>query len=260
MTWPLPQLLDAVLKWRNRRASARTFGLAAFTQAMTSIASLSAQRSVLMWLRPALRGVTEREVRTAVPTHVKSSAAGRKAALSEHPWTLRHHYSVHLQGCSEFVMDKLQAAFVTLFTNLSVALSSAAAVNNQALMATVMWVWGCDVDAQDHEFVLRSGVLTRLASKFSLEVLMAESHSADGAEAGASKRVDSGWKPWRLDEIRNGLLSGWLSKHQVIAHVLAAPDAAVVAGPSSASESEAAAGASNGIDAERMFGVFTLSS
>lgn len=232
------QLLAAILAWRNRRAAARTFALSSLATALSSVSSPAVKRAVIMWIRPALRGVTERAVRTAVPSQA--------SATKERPWVLRHHYAVHLEGCTTSATDKLQAAFISLYTVLSDTLSSSAALNDPVLTAYIMWTWGCDADARDHEFMLRSGMLPNLAAKFSFESILEDRHVAEHADAGRlheHRRAATTWQPWKLDDIRAGLVSGWLSKHQVIAHALAAPARAVLKDVPQVDASGAAAGA-----------------
>lgn len=198
-----------------------------------------------MWLRPSLRGITEREVRTALP----STAAGKD---TNRPWTMRHHYAVGLEACDTSTLNKLQAAFINVFTAMSDTLSSASALCDPTLSAYVMWTWGCDVGTRDHEFLLRSGILPLLASKFSLDAILdekAHAEAVDSNRSASSSAARPSWKPWRLDDIRTGLLSGWLSKHQVLVHILAAPISAIVVDtgvtPLSAASASAAGGPSD---------------
>jgi hypothetical protein len=211
--------MEAILSWRVRRAEVRAFGLTALANAFDAVQSSAAKQACLMWLRPSLRGVTEREIRTALP----SASPGGKDA--DKPWTLRHHYRVNLEGCRCGVLDRVQAAFVGLFTSLSNVLASAAVYGDAKLAGYVMWTWGCDVDGSDHEFLLRSGMFPSLATKFSMETLRDDTPVDKPARGPAVN-----WKPWKLEEVRSGLMAGWLSKYQVLSHVASAPDDAVVGG------------------------------
>jgi hypothetical protein len=107
------QLLRRVLLWRCRRAQSRLFGLTALTELYNSLQSSQAKRSVVLFLRPALRGVVERE--TVAESAAGSAAvgvgfgAGSAAKASDRPWTLRHHYMAHLEGSGSTVRDQVRA-------------------------------------------------------------------------------------------------------------------------------------------------------
>jgi hypothetical protein len=191
---PPGQLLRRVLLWRCRRASARAFGLSALAELYASLASSAAKRSVVLWLRPALRGALERD--TAAPPAGTASAppmlpgALAAAKVSDRPWTLRHHYLVHLEGCGAGVTDRVQAAFVGLYTALSESIATAGVAGDVALAACVLWTWGVTFEPADHEFILRAGVLPTLGGLMAvnnmLEDKAAALPAAPVAGAGAS--------------------------------------------------------------------------
>ena len=107
-----PQLLRRVLLWRCRRAQSRYFGLTALNELYNGLKSSAAKRSAILFLRPALRGVVERdslgeESAGSAPGLGGTSSGAIKA--SDRPWTLRHHYMAHLEGSGTQAQDKVRA-------------------------------------------------------------------------------------------------------------------------------------------------------
>ena len=117
---------------------------------------------------------------------------------------IRHHYRKGLDACAAPLADRVQAAFIELFVHLADVLRAAYTRRDVALGHVVLWTWGLDFEtqvrprlqlcaagsihaphdvvvlvlwlcgavnvtvAQDHEFLLRVGLLPTLQSMFSL--------------------------------------------------------------------------------------------
>ncbi len=60
--------------------------------------------------------------------------------------TIRHHYMKALEGCPAPLQHRVQAAFISLYTQLSELLDQAAADKHHQLLSVVLWNWGLDFE------------------------------------------------------------------------------------------------------------------
>lgn len=215
-----PSLVAALLHRRSVRASQRIFGLLSLKALLGALTPQSAQADALMYLRPAMRGRSE---------FVEGGSSGGVAGAMPDIATIRHHYMKALEGCPAALADRVQAAFISLYTYLSDLLGHAYEDSDPAFGHVLAWCWGLDFEARDHEFLLRIGIIPTLHVMMSLR---RESQLRSLSEAASSARTDSSgepakWTPWSVEHVRGALASGSLTKLELLRHMRVAPAAAV---------------------------------
>jgi hypothetical protein len=202
-----PQMLRSLLALRKRRALYRRFGLDGLRSLLSVTSVASAHADTLVWLRPALRGIEETET---------DDSDGRAS------WTLRRHYLQHLEGCNGLTLDQVQASFVALYTHLAELLNTAVSSADATLSHIVLWTWGCDLEARDHEFVLRVNLVPALKHMLSFAARSAAAEEmirecdAPAFQAQSSSALRD---VWTVDRVVTGLMSGALTKREVIFHM-----------------------------------------
>lgn len=202
-----PAMLRSLLALRKRRALCRRFGLDALRALLGATSVASAHADALVWLRPALRGIEETE---ADDSDTRAS------------WTLRRHYLQHLEGCNGVTLDQVQASFVMLYTHLAELLNMAVSGADATLSHVVLWTWGCDLEARDHEFVLRVNLVPALKSMLSFvsrgcaaEQMVRECNASEFQQQSPTALRDV----WTVDRVVTGLMNGSLTKREVVFHM-----------------------------------------
>jgi hypothetical protein len=145
-----------------------------------------------------------------------SATQAHNAAPTPAPWLGRHHYQQDLEGCPAAAVDVVQAAHVRLYSSLGEVLIEAVGKSDQPLGSGVMWAWAIDALPKDHEFLLRVGIVDALAKITSLQTKAIEEWSGESEAA-------TTWTPWSAPETRSRALTGRLTKHEILAHISAAP-------------------------------------
>ncbi|GMF34709.1 unnamed protein product [Phytophthora fragariaefolia] len=223
-----PEVLAVLLERRQRRSDSRLFGL----QAMKSIISLlsydSAIHNALIFLRPAMRGFTDSEKESRELNDGQVVAETFRA-------TVRHHYLKGLEGCNRQTIENVQGAFCDLYAYLAQLLggSSGYCVADPQLKQTILCAWTLDFEPRDHQFLLDTGMLSKLQEIFSISSVLREAvadntytSSAGGALMCSSLREYSSinWYPLSEEFVQQGLLrSGYMTKRDVIRLLRRAP-------------------------------------
>lgn len=171
-----PTLLAQLLRRRAARAQYRAFGLSALAHLLNGMEMPSALVDATLLLRPALRPHLHSSLTTDAPTK---------------PWTLRHHYLNNLEGCAPPAIDTVQSGFLGVYTRLATLLNRAAAEGDPCLGSAIMWTWGCDLEARDHEFLLRTGIASTLARLTSMAGQPTVEPSADDAQPSPSPAAEA---------------------------------------------------------------------
>ncbi|KAE9018738.1 hypothetical protein PF011_g6130 [Phytophthora fragariae] len=223
-----PEILALLLERRQRRSDSRLFGL----QAMKSIISLlsydSAIHNALIFLRPAMRGFTDSEKESRELNDGQVVAETFRA-------TVRHHYLKGLEGCNRQTIDSVQGAFCDLYAYLAQLLggSSGYSVSDPQLKQTILCAWSLDFEPRDHQFLLDTGMLSKLQEIFSISSVLREAvadnnctNGTDGAVTSSSLHQYSSinWHPLSEEFVQQGLLqSGYMTKRDVIRLLRRAP-------------------------------------
>jgi hypothetical protein len=221
-----PSLLRNLLIRRHCRAVSRKYGLEAFHGILDVMSgdnffflnTLSSTCCVqtLMWLRPGLRGVSN---------STKNIVTGAAAVSGAAAANVRHHYLKGLEGCVSTIIDDVQASFLKLYTKVMEILKYATSsrILDTQLAHVAMWNWGLDFENRDHEFLVRVGILSHLRKQFSLLV----SEQQNNIKRDERKVENPEWIPWSLEYVKNGLLTGTLTKRGLVTHMRSAPITAV---------------------------------
>ncbi|KAJ8575654.1 hypothetical protein ON010_g3559 [Phytophthora cinnamomi] len=225
-----PEVLALLIERRQRRSDSRLFGL----QAMKTIISLlsydSAIHNALIFLRPAMRGFTDSEKESRELNDGQVVAETFRA-------TVRHHYLKGLEGCNRQTIESVQSAFCDLYAYLAQLLGggSGYSVADPQLKQTILCAWSLDFEPRDHQFLLDTGMLSKLQEIFSISSVLREAvadnkcthtNSADGALTHSSPHEYSSinWHPLSEEFIQQGLLrSGYMTKRDVICLLRRAP-------------------------------------
>ncbi|GMF18900.1 unnamed protein product [Phytophthora lilii] len=223
-----PEVLALLLERRQRRSDSRLFGL----QAMKSIISLlsydSAIHNALIFLRPAMRGFTDSEKESRELNDGQVVAETFRA-------TVRHHYLKGLEGCNRQTIDGIQSAFCDLYTYLAQLLggSSGYSVSDPQLKQTILCAWSLDFEPRDHQFLLDTGMLSKLQDIFSISSVLREAIADNSITSNLSDTTSSGsvrvyssinWHPLSEEFVQQGLLrSGYMTKRDVIRLLRRAP-------------------------------------
>ncbi|KAF4038677.1 HECT domain-containing protein [Phytophthora infestans] len=218
-----PEVLSLLLERRQRRSDSRLFGL----QAMKSILSLlsydSAIHNALIFLRPAMRGFTESEKESRELNDGQIVAETFRA-------TVRHHYLKGLEGCNRQTIESVQSAFCDLYGYLAQLLggSSGHSVSDPQLKQTILCAWSLDFEPRDHQFLLDTGMLSKLQEVFSISSVLREavaSNSSSSLSCSSAREYSSiNWHPLSEEFVQQGLLrSGYMTKRDVIRLLHRAP-------------------------------------
>ena len=149
-----PCVVAALAERRRTRAKQRAFGLQAQRAFLGALSFSSATTDCLLWLRPAMRG------RVQFMEELEEEAGLRRPGVDTAG--IRHHYMKGLAACSLPLTERVQASFVSLFTELGELLLQAASDSDPGMAHAIMWNWGLDFEPQDHEFLLRVGIVPSL--------------------------------------------------------------------------------------------------
>ncbi|KAG3106883.1 hypothetical protein PC121_g23 [Phytophthora cactorum] len=218
-----PEVLSLLLERRQRRSDSRLFGL----QAMKSIISLlsydSAIHNALIFLRPAMRGFTESEKESRELNDGQIVAETFRA-------TVRHHYLKGLEGCNRQTIESIQGAFCDLYAYLAQLLggSSGYSLSDPQLKQTILCAWSLDFEPRDHQFLLDTGMLSKVQEIFSISSVLREAvaNNSYSSLSCSSVRVYSSinWHPLSEEFVQQGLLrSGYMTKRDVIRLLHRAP-------------------------------------
>ncbi|CAH0480105.1 unnamed protein product [Peronospora belbahrii] len=221
-----PKVLTLLLERRQRRSDSRLFGL----QAMKSIISLlsydSAIHNALIFLRPAMRGFTDSEKES-------QELNDRQVVAETFRATLRHHYLKGLEGCNRQTIESVRKAFCDLYTHLAQILggSSGYSISDPQLKQTILCAWSLDFEPQDHQFLLETGMLSKLQEMFSIRSVLRKAVAvnedlSDGTLSPGSVRGYSSinWHPLSVEFVQQGLLrSGYMTKRDVFQLLHRAP-------------------------------------
>ncbi|CAH0486993.1 unnamed protein product [Peronospora farinosa] len=218
-----PEVLTLLLERRQRRSDSRLFGL----QAMKSIISLlsydSAIHNALIFLRPAMRGFTESEKESRELNDGQVVTETFRA-------TVRHHYLKGLEGCNRQTIESVQNAFCELYTHLAQLLggSSGYSIADPQLKQTILCSWSLDFEPRDHQFLLDTGILSKLQEIFSIRSVLREGVAANEVRTlspGSLRGYSSiNWHPLSEEFVQQGLLrSGYMTKRDVIRLLHRAP-------------------------------------
>eukprot|EP00940_MAST-03C_sp_MAST-3C-sp2_P003593 g3593.t1 len=219
-----PAFLRRLLARLRRRALSRMYGMNAFL-------------SLLQATRPRVRGEVTESVQlptssaSCVETLVWLRSGFRGAKTYRHfpgreRLSERHHYLKGLEGCTSAVVDRVQAVFLQLYTEVNGILKYAVEHVEAELAHVAMWCWSLDLENRDHEFIARLGLLSQLKKIFSLRRTCSKgdaggtetSRSVSGYEVYAEK-----WSPWTVASVRRRLLSGDLTRRCLVTHMRSAP-------------------------------------
>ena len=217
-----PKMLFPLILRRTLRATQRIYGLKAMLALLKNQSFMSARRDSMVRLRPALRGTVD-WLRTSSSTSAPD------------PSVIRHHYLKGLEGVSSGYRDKLQSAFLQLYVYIGDLMNASSETGDAATATLTVWSWGVDFEPQDHEFLLRVGLVKSLSQLCSLRTRAtdagiaiaalsdAATPSADAkdpssnTESAATPRVE--WAPWPLEYVRKSLTTGMLTKWELILHM-----------------------------------------
>lgn len=226
-----PEILESLLVRRKERSKSRIFGLHAFSALAQVLSVHSPLHDVLLFLRPSFRGFTEaemesRESKSMEPTEnlPNDTAAVYAAASSRSFRTIaRHHPLNGLEGCSKIRIHEVQDAFQELYMKLYEKINECISMPSLQLGRTILRSWSLDFEHQDHEFILRVGLVPALHSLFSLQQRLSRANSLLG-NSGASDIIVQSWKPYSLDFVKMGLLNGsTLTMREVFQNVKSCP-------------------------------------
>lgn len=221
-----PEVLQALLERRRRRADSRLYGL----QAMKSILSLlsfdGALHNAIIFLRPAMRGFTDDEKESRELNDGQIVAETFRA-------TVRHHYLKGLEGCNRQIVQPVHDAFWRLYDHLAQLLRSKA-VHDPQLKQAILCAWTLDFDARDHQFILESQILSTLHDCFSIHgvrrqlaadnaLLQPQERSSDAGND-IREQASACWQPLSNDFVQRGMLhTGYLTKRDVVGLLHCAP-------------------------------------
>lgn len=199
-----PSVVCAVLERRRVRAAQRRFGLQAQRALLGCLSFSSAKVDSMLNLHSALRG--------RVAFYESSASTNAPDAGRPDVSCVRSHYGKAIEGAGNFLCDRVQGAFLSLYTYTAELLAECTAEVDPGLMFVLLRAWAVDFEARDHEFLLRVGLLSAIRRLLSLR-----SPGVPPSEHPAE------WVPWPADYVRGALSSGTLSKREVIVHMLEAP-------------------------------------
>lgn len=221
-----PEVLQALLERRRRRADSRVYGL----QAMKSILSLlsfdGALHNTIIFLRPAMRGFTDDEKESRELNDGQIVAETFRA-------TVRHHYLKGLEGCSRQIVQPVHDSFWRLYDHLAQLLRSKA-VHDPQLKQAILCAWTLDFDARDHQFILESQILSTLHDCFSIHgvrrqlaadnALLQPQERSDDAGSDVREQASACWQPLSVEFVQRGMLhTGYLTKRDVVGLLHCAP-------------------------------------
>lgn len=168
--------------------------------------------------------------------------------LDDAAFTGQHHYTSGLEGVSQAAADAVQAAWMELMLFVGDLVTVAARAGDSGLAHAGLWVWTQDLQLQDNEFVLRTGMLPVLGALFSLKAhadrtastlavarrarLALHSGTATGSAlfSSSAAAVAAGWRAWPVQFVQKSLLGGTLSMWEVVLHMQAHGCPATTAG------------------------------
>jgi hypothetical protein len=136
-----PAVVRELFTRRRVRACQRLYGLKAQCALLGTLSFTSAQVVALSFLRPAFRGRVS--FLEGMAQEGRDTAAAQTDVSS-----IRHHYLKALEGSPAPLQDRVQAAFIALYTHLCEMLSQATADGNTALANVVLWNWGLDFEVR----------------------------------------------------------------------------------------------------------------
>uniref|UniRef100_M4C5B7 B30.2/SPRY domain-containing protein n=1 Tax=Hyaloperonospora arabidopsidis (strain Emoy2) TaxID=559515 RepID=M4C5B7_HYAAE len=222
-----PEALTSLLDRRQRRSDSRLFGLQAMKSILSTLSFDSAIHNAIIFLRPAMRGFTESEKESRELNDGQVIAETFRA-------TVRHHYLKGLEGCNRQVIEKVQDAFRELYTHLVQLLGSNSgySVSDPQVKQSILCSWCLDFEAQDHQFLLDTGILLKLQEIFSISSVLREvvdDNSYVSGDTSLSRTSLDGyssmnWHPLSEKFVQHGLVrSGYVTKRDVIRLLRRAP-------------------------------------
>ena len=215
-----PAVVAALAERRRTRAKQRAFGLQAQRAFLGSLSFSSAACDCLLWLRPSMRG------RVQFMEELEVEAGQRPGQVDTAG--IRHHYMKGLAACSRELTDTVQASFVSLFTEMGELLLQAAADSDPGMAHVIMWNWGLDFEPQDHEFLLRVGIVPSLHRMITVKRHHDRALLDTATGAGTADPADAAaWVPWSVGDVRSCLRNGAITKRELLEHMHDAPRARV---------------------------------
>jgi hypothetical protein len=181
-----PVLLRELLALRRVRATQRIFGLQAMLEVYKSASYLSAKDDILVWLRPALRGISAVEWdlenfnnfyrwSTLDETSLSHFRSLRAAALAHSsPGGSEHHYFKDLGGCEVSLRSGTQNAACELYLETIPALNAvyqAGYGGNCGLARTITWTWCINFNEEDASLLQSSNIIKCISNFFSYDTL-----------------------------------------------------------------------------------------
>ncbi|ETM42109.1 hypothetical protein L914_12188 [Phytophthora nicotianae] len=217
-----PEVLSLLLERRQRRLDSRLFGLQAIKSIISLLSYDSAIHNALIFLRPAMRGFTESEKESRELNDGQIVAETFRA-------TVRHHYLKGLEGCNRQTIESIQSAFCDLYSYLAQLIggSSSYTVSDPQLKQTILCAWSLDFEPRDHQFLLDTGILSKLQEIFSISSVLREAvaNSSSSSHTLSYNEYSSiNWHPLSEEFVQKGLLrSGYMTKRDVIRLLHRAP-------------------------------------
>ncbi|KAK1940693.1 putative E3 ubiquitin-protein ligase HERC2 [Phytophthora citrophthora] len=220
-----PEVLALLLERRQRRSDSRLFGLQAMKAIVALLSYDSAIHNALIFLRPAMRGFTESEKESRELNDGQVVAETFRA-------TVRHHYLKGLEGCNRQTIESVQSAFCELYAYLAQLLGgSSYTVSDPQLKQTILCAWSLDFEPRDHQFLLDTGMLSRLQEIFSISSILHEAVGDNSSSSSHSLSKDLvheyssiNWHPLSEEFVQQGLLrSGYMTKRDVVRLLHRAP-------------------------------------
>lgn len=129
------------------------------------------------------------------------------------------HYLKGLEGCSEAVTRGVRQDFASLYSFLLSLLKRALLDKNVTLACHILSAWSLDFQPADSDFLLDLRILKNIRSILSLSrlsrcisagLVITESHGLH-------------WTAWPIEDVRNGLAQGRITKRIILEHMRSAP-------------------------------------
>jgi hypothetical protein len=221
-----PRVLLQCLYTRQLRAVQRRFGMKAFLALLKGASHSACRRDILVQLRPSFR--TQFLSRSRMDGSPRARLRKGPRRLKEGSSTASHHYSTSLAGISVSAMSAVQGAWLELFLFIGDLALAAARARDAPLVHCALASWMLDLEKQDHEFLLRTGLVPALAALFSLrsQADLAEAAlSTDTAAASSPATLASApmprWRLWPVEYVQRALSGGTLTRWELVMHMRA---------------------------------------